>query len=314
MSYLARYSKLNQMAGLYMNLFLLAIRILSLRRKDPGIKILIAASCIMAVLGTSQMAVTIAMTTLDIRFIRQVVHSQVMKQFRPDAVEKLLTVQNGIFTINKWVNPIPELYRCYMVWGSQRKIIIVPAVFILSTFAVGIGLAMPFNSSIKLRRITYGLCAVTNVVLTVFTGKVLKGSPAGRIMWIRRAAYLVGLENTDNTIRSRYNTAIGVILESGAIYCLCAIFLLITISLDDPQSYAIGLGIGKQLINIIPTFTLVYVGLNKTDYSHPATPIHNVSSNGHMCTALRLGAVQSCQPGVLDIKPQWTTRNHGGYV
>jgi hypothetical protein len=109
MSYLAHYSKLNQMAGLYMNLFLLAIRILSLRRKDPGIKILIAASCIMAVLGTLQMAVTIAMTTLDIRFIRQVVHSQVMKQFRPDAVEKLLTVQNGIFTINKWVNPIPEV-------------------------------------------------------------------------------------------------------------------------------------------------------------------------------------------------------------
>ncbi|KAJ7871778.1 hypothetical protein B0H13DRAFT_2059957, partial [Mycena leptocephala] len=53
------------------------------------------------------------------------------------------------------------------------------------------------------------------------------------------------------------------------IYCAAAIFLLITLSLENAhlnaQLYSIiGLGIVQQLINIIPTFTLVYIGLKNT--------------------------------------------------
>ncbi|KAJ7813170.1 hypothetical protein B0H13DRAFT_2294105 [Mycena leptocephala] len=72
-----------------------------------------------------------------------------------------------------------------------------------------------------------------------------------------------------NALCSRYNTAIAIILESGAVYCAAPIFLLITLSLENAhlnvQLYSIiGLGIVQQLINIIPTFTLVYIGLKNT--------------------------------------------------
>ncbi|KAJ7933041.1 hypothetical protein B0H13DRAFT_1856641 [Mycena leptocephala] len=80
------------------------------------------------------------------------------------------------------------------------------------------------------------LAAATNLVLTALT------------------ASHVGF---DRTLRSRYNMAIGIILESGAIYCITAIFLVIIASQYEPEIYnigigiglGIGLGIGEQLIS-----------------------------------------------------------------
>jgi hypothetical protein len=117
-------------------------------------------------------------------------------------------------------------------------------------------------------------------------------------------------------------------LESGAIYCLAAIFLVVTVSLNDPGIYDIGSGIAQQLIvspgsfrmsglsslpipqNIIPTFTLVYVGMKKTDYSHSTADTDQIPH-----TSSRSTAVPSSQPcEVLDIKPQSAEEKAGEYV
>ncbi|KAJ7215938.1 hypothetical protein GGX14DRAFT_562384 [Mycena pura] len=110
--------------------------------------------------------------------------------------------------------------------------------------------------------IMYGLAAVTNVVLTTLT--------AGRILWMRRAASHVPV---DKTLRLRYNTAIRLILESGVIYCIGAIVMLIA-SLGAAENTSVGatqsvilMAIAQPLLNIVPTFTLVYVGRNATDTS-----------------------------------------------
>ncbi|KAJ7908744.1 hypothetical protein B0H13DRAFT_2331119 [Mycena leptocephala] len=63
--------------GIYVIFFLLSIYALSPRRKTPGIKFLIAARCVMGVLGTTQMAATIAVTLVDARFVQQIVYRQV---------------------------------------------------------------------------------------------------------------------------------------------------------------------------------------------------------------------------------------------
>jgi hypothetical protein len=110
-------------------------------------------------------------------------------------------------------------------------------------------------------------------------------------------------------------------LESGAIYCITAIVLVITSSLDL-EIYAIELSVVQHgivspisshltsssnlpiLQNIIPTFTLVYVGLNNTDYK-PKEHIHQVASTHHASS--RSAVVRPCEPReVLDIKPQST--------
>ncbi|KAJ6530197.1 hypothetical protein B0H19DRAFT_1273861 [Mycena capillaripes] len=85
----------------------------------------------------------------------------------------------------------------------------------------------------------------------------------GRILWIRRAATHIGLKSA---FRNRYNTAIGIILESGALYCFAAILLVISFTLDV-YMYPFVFGVGQQLINIIPMFTLVYIGLNNAVYN-----------------------------------------------
>ncbi|KAJ7879175.1 hypothetical protein B0H13DRAFT_1892325 [Mycena leptocephala] len=199
------------------------------------------------------MAVTIALTVSAARFVHQVVRSQVLNEHKTLSKSSVLFLTIGvIFSINK-------------------KVVIVPALLMLSAFVMGIMGAATF--SINDVQITLSLAAAANLVLTALTGK--PAHSAGRILWIRRAASHVGL---DRTLRSRYDTAIGIILESGAIYCITAIFLGIA-SLYDSEIYSIGLSIAHQLINIIPMFTLVYVGLNNIDYSQSKEHIPQVPSN-----------------------------------
>ncbi|KAJ7854777.1 hypothetical protein B0H13DRAFT_1903522 [Mycena leptocephala] len=216
--------------GIFISLFLLAIYTLSRRKKTPAIKFLIVMSCVMAVLGTTQMAVTIAAAIVEGRLVQQVVHGQVLNQRDPKLTFQMLAMaQNVLYAMNK-------------------KIVIMPVLLMLSTFT-------------------------------------------GRIMWIQRAASHVGL---DRTLGSRYNTAIGVILESGAIYCIAGLILVIYLSLGDLQLCTIVFGVGQQLLNIIPTFTLVYVGLANPADDRPVVT-HQIPSKH---AAFRSAAVQQpIQPG-----------------
>ncbi|KAJ7873957.1 hypothetical protein B0H13DRAFT_2552114 [Mycena leptocephala] len=271
--------------GIYVNLFLVSIYTLSRRRETPGINVLIAASCVMAVVATTQMAVNIAGTVITARFVQQLVHVKVLS--RPQSVRTLETVENVLLAINKW------MYRCYVIWGCQRKVLIPPALLMLATLLASILASR--TTSITNAQIPFGLAAATNLVLTALT--------AGRILWILRQSSHVG---RDNTYRSRYNRAIGIILESGAIYCIAALFLLIAASQDNMNIFTVGFAIEQQLLIIIPTLTLVYVGLKDTVERPTGTTGQGfVSQDPPSILATR--AVRPYPPSqVLDIKPHGT--------
>ncbi|KAF7333380.1 hypothetical protein MVEN_02353700 [Mycena venus] len=224
---------------------------LTRRLGNPGTKFLIATSCLMAVMGTAQMAVSIAETVTTARFVQQLVHApELERSVSIDFVKSLVTTGIVIWAINNFVTDTLFLYRCYVIWGFQRKIVFFPAVLMLTTFVVAI-----WGSPRQGRtdpQILYSLGAGTNLVLTTLSGNT---HSAGRILWSRRAASHFGLNN----LRSRYNRAIEIILESGAVYCITLIYLAIASSIHDHE-------------NIIPTFTLVYIGLSNTvDDSPPAS-------------------------------------------
>ncbi|KAJ7935816.1 hypothetical protein B0H13DRAFT_2304311 [Mycena leptocephala] len=248
--------------GIYLAFFLLAIYTLSRRRRVPGIKILMVLSCVMAALGTTQVAVIVAATVINAHFIQRVVSAQASNQ--PGVLLTLGRATSVTFAINGFAADSLFLYRCYVIWGFRWKILILPVVLMISTLVLGILWGAPV-SHIGDVRIAYGLGAATNLLLT-----------AGRILWIQRAAAHTSL---DNTVNRRYNMAMTIILESGAIYCIGAIFLSITASRSegdlmfrDLTSHYTVIGIGGQLVNIIPTFTLVYVGLKNTvDYDRTAS-------------------------------------------
>ncbi|KAJ6510943.1 hypothetical protein C8R45DRAFT_1207738 [Mycena sanguinolenta] len=213
--------------GIYLNLFLLSIYILARRRKTHGIKLLMAWSCLFAVVGTAQVAGTIVRTVAAARFVQESDLSQVQVS-KPG---NFMSVgQDVLGAMNNFATDSLYLYRCYVIWEHRWKVLILPGLFMFATFGVA-----------------------TNLIFTTLT--------AGRLLWIRRTASSVG---ANNQLRSRCNRAIGIVLESGAIYCIATIFFLITASLHESEAYAIELGFGTQLLNLIPTFTLVYVGLDDT--------------------------------------------------
>ncbi|KAK7028515.1 hypothetical protein R3P38DRAFT_2936897 [Favolaschia claudopus] len=253
--------------GLYVNLFLLSLYILS-HRNTAGTKILIAASCLMAIAGTTQIALTVAYTAVEIDFLRQVVHSDITVDDPTKAFSltkyklwtSLTTAQGTAFIVNYFVTCCIFLYRCYVVWGCRLEPIVLPALLSLSTAVIGGITCVASWDSITWERTACILAVATNLCLTAFT--------AGRIFWVQRLAS--ALPSLDKSTSRRYNLAITVILESGAITLAVTIGMVIGEFLNV-QLLAITRGFAQQLMNIIPTFTLVYVGLkNMADDSEAA--------------------------------------------
>ncbi|KAF7328263.1 hypothetical protein MVEN_02566200 [Mycena venus] len=274
--------------GIYICLFLLSIRTLS-RRAAPGRKILIVSSCVMAVFGTITMAIKISIAVISARLVRELVHGQGLKKI--EDIQTLEIALNVICIINRGTGSCISdsffLYRCYVIWGYQRKIVILPTVLILSALTAGV---FPTASEAALVVTYYVLAAATNIVLITLT--------AGRILWVQHhASRFPG----DAKLRSRYDTALKLILESGAIYCIWIILLLISF-LRNADVHLIGTAFSEQGMNIIPTFTLVYVGL-----SNSGDPMQENRSRGHSSEPPIAPRMQTTQERdlsqILDIKP-----------
>ncbi|KAF7333335.1 hypothetical protein MVEN_02348800 [Mycena venus] len=284
--------------GVYVSLFLLSLYTLS-RRKTAGAKLLITASCLMAIVGSTQMALDLAMTVEAARLHQEVVHTPVSNEHGLIMLPLLMTLpvlgtaRNLTMLMNNFITDLFFLYRCYVIWEFSKEPIILPVLLMLSTLVMGILYCAP-RTGFRELRVPYILGAATNLVLTVST--------AGRILWIRCEASHVTL---DNTFRSRYNRAIGVILESGALYCLTVIFVLIGDSLNI-EIFHIGYGIGQQLLNIIPTFTLVYIGLTKSGNNLRIESSRNVSSDQRKLVPLMQPNEPLSFPEVLHITKEGT--------
>ncbi|KAF8188177.1 hypothetical protein K438DRAFT_1764405 [Mycena galopus ATCC 62051] len=124
------------------------------------------------------------------------------------------------------------------------------------------------------------MAALTNVVLVAFTGNPLSleflwlvdEPTAGRIWLKLRDATHVGAHTT---LKSRYNTVIVTVVESGALYCLSAILLVIMELKPNTTSSDIGWFViqsaSTPLINILPTLIIVRaaMGHNIQDKMEP---------------------------------------------
>ncbi|KAF7355995.1 hypothetical protein MVEN_00928900 [Mycena venus] len=243
--------------GFYLNLFIVAIYILS-RRKTAGKRVLLAFTCAMAVLGTTQMVLRLAMSVMSSRiFLRSIQHGASFNNavLPPSkfggTYNSMDNAYHAIFIINNLVADSLFLYRCFMVWGSQWKIIILPAFFMVATFVTGcVAFASPSVSTRQtVQQSPYIMATITNLVLVLLT--------VGRIWWIRRDALHIGTSD----LKTRYNSVIAMIVESGAIYCIFTVLLIITYPLG--VSFMMLQTIATHLINIVPTLIIVRVGLGQ---------------------------------------------------
>ncbi|KAJ7248835.1 hypothetical protein B0H12DRAFT_711264 [Mycena haematopus] len=117
--------------GIYINLFLFSVYILARRRETHGMKLLMAWSCVIAAVATTQMAVAITQAVETARSVEHLLHGQVLNSPVLIAVK---TAQIALVAMNNFVSDSLYLYRCYAIWGCRWKIVILPGLLLLSTF------------------------------------------------------------------------------------------------------------------------------------------------------------------------------------
>ncbi|KAJ7022959.1 hypothetical protein C8F04DRAFT_1306997 [Mycena alexandri] len=272
--------------GIYINLFFFSLYALGRRRKSG--KIIPLANWSMAILETTQIVLCIIKTAVDIHFLNdQIVHDAV--QPPPASLLRLAATSNSLqeahdllFAANNLVWDSLLLYRCYVIWGYQTRILVVPGTLLVSTMVMAcVTTAVPYINA----RLQYLLATATNFCLMILI--------AGRIWWIWRDAVHI---SAGNMLQHHYKRTTAMVLESGAMYCMFAIVLAII----EPQQeiFFILDGIATHLINIGPALIIVRVGLG---YSIEGT----IESQANKGTSTRL-AVRlplASELPVLHIKP-----------
>ncbi|KAF8188223.1 hypothetical protein K438DRAFT_1834073 [Mycena galopus ATCC 62051] len=201
--------------------------------------------------------------------------------------ESLFFAAEVVFAVNNLTADLLFLYRCYVIWGRQKKVLILPGALILSTVVLGC-ISKDLGPTFTAGYITAG---AGNMTLVGFT--------AGRIWVKRRDAIHI---DTDSNLKNRYSTAIAMIVESGALYCFFAILCAITAELRESAIGDITFGVivsaSAQGMNILPTLIIIRAGTG-----------HNIQDR---IEPLRVPRVTPARPGVkradssygvLDIKP-----------
>ncbi|KAJ6458055.1 hypothetical protein C8R47DRAFT_1163721 [Mycena vitilis] len=251
----------------YLNLFIWALHTLS-SRKTAGKKTLLGFIWMMAVLGTTQMVLRLITTATGARSLPKISQTG---QPGPDpnwpitwlTYPALHIAQDGIFGLNNLVADSLFMHRCYRIWGSQWKVLIVPGILMVSTFGAGIFAVVEANhlsySGHPFQTLPYMMGTTTNLVLTILT--------AGRIWWIRRDTLRIG-PTPNSWIQHRSSRVITMILESGALYCAAGILLISSYPLGLP--FLVIQAASMHLVNIAPTIIIIRVGLGKhTQHANP---------------------------------------------
>ncbi|KAK7055453.1 hypothetical protein R3P38DRAFT_1356850 [Favolaschia claudopus] len=246
--------------------------LLSRRWGAPGVGFLMTASFVMAVVATAQIILIVARAVAIFHCVQnQVFTGETLNELQCIAhIEKtFIMIQLTLCLINVSTVDCLFLYRCYAVWNHRRDIIVLPALFITCTLVVGILWAINPENVTK-AQVVVCLAMVTNLILTALT--------AGRIVYLGRLArlkldlYSDKSRSIDNASKfcTRSKRAIAIILESGAIYCAVMIFLFI-MAIKNQVALQIAGSLFEIILNIIPTFTTVYIGL-KNQCTNPAEP------------------------------------------
>ncbi|KAF7344161.1 hypothetical protein MVEN_01706300 [Mycena venus] len=226
----------------------------------------------MFLLATCGMLTSVLSTAIGISLIKAIIQADTVGTEHLRRVhDNLRAVHNVRLTTNGLLTDLLFLYRCYMVWGSRRAVLILPGVFIFATCLLGY-LYLPMADSLIPdktpfidARAPYIMGGVTNVILMCLT--------AGRIWYMSREARIVHGE----AFRRRYHTAIAMILESGALYCSVLLLNLISISLVSKSDAAaifrgVVSGLVGQMVNIIPSLIFVRVGMGYCQWIQEPPP------------------------------------------
>ncbi|KAJ7480297.1 hypothetical protein B0H11DRAFT_2280613 [Mycena galericulata] len=247
--------------GILLVLLSIAVHLLY-HRTGPGRRILASAMSLMALLATAQLAIFCQISVFAYEALRLAGEGEfspqsarqvsIIKEFNNlYAVSKFLLVTNNLVTDSLFV------YRCFVVWGRNVRIVIAPILMLFATTVLGYLVSYEevlFERGGLDVRVPYIMGILTNIILMALT--------AGRIWWIRRDARVLSESASVRT----YNIVIAIILESGAIYCFTVLVYVIcdsVSSVGNSSKISILWAALPQIVNIAPTLIILRVGLGR---------------------------------------------------
>ncbi|KAF8880557.1 hypothetical protein BD779DRAFT_1446204, partial [Infundibulicybe gibba] len=268
--------------GIYIALFFICIHILLRNKPERTLQFpLLVLAVLMFAIATADIGVTYA------SLLRYALQGEIIP-FRRIYPKFMLYVTNNVLADTL------VIYRCYVVWGHNRRIIIFPCILLLAATICGYLFEGATSPSLKRTFPIYLLMTFTlNTLITILT--------AGRIWWISRKAHQI----LGSDLVKRYNSAIAIIVESGAIY---STYIILDVIISGQVSTNLVLDAGLiQMVGIVPTLIIVQVGLGRGIVGRSTTTVSTIQPEPQGSVALdmassRDGRVLSRPASVLDIR------------
>ncbi|KAJ7146325.1 hypothetical protein C8R44DRAFT_973144 [Mycena epipterygia] len=245
--------------GILLVLVAFAANLLFRRQLMAGSPVLAASTAIMFVLATTQLGARLQATVTAVQIFRLAVQGELAPQstVAREAMSQYVNLnfaEDILLVTNNLVTDGVLIYRCFLIWGRNTRVIIAPSLMLLLTTILSYLSAYegdypkPGGPLVDLR---------VGFLLGVLTNLVLVGLTAGRIWYTRNKGR--GLLKSD--VLRRYNSATAMVLESGAIVCAWTLAYVVVRTLSPPTVWRIFRGGLAQMLNIVPTMIVVRVGL-----------------------------------------------------
>lgn len=190
-------------------------------------------------------------------------------------VLKCLRPKNSFFVTNNFIAELTLLYRCYVIWGRSKYLLVATGFLVLCDTVWGY-----LSTSFPI--VTAHSEFVPVYLWSVFAiNIIISGIAAGRIFWVSRIAVL------EHRSLRHYRIIIAVLLESSAVY---SSVVLCYILFPDSVYQFVVMTIGMRIVAIMPTLLIVQVGLDRivgdsdtSDCEQPAASIvlDTVLTTGH---------------------------------
>ncbi|KAJ7758027.1 hypothetical protein B0H16DRAFT_658990 [Mycena metata] len=236
--------------GSYLIVFGIAISVLAKHRPATihTRKPILAVTCLMFSLCT---------THFSLNFNN--VYNGLMVHPRPHISEEthLLAGADMLFSITDWCSQLILIYRCYLVWGRNIWIVILPILISLATVSCGlalIGLVLSINPTapqapaalVPVGTAAFALSLVLNLLVSLLI--IL------RIHLTARQNRLHGISHSDSAVAR----ATGIIVESGLLFLAVQFVFVVLFAIGHPAQ-AVLVPVATQVYGISPTLIIVRV-------------------------------------------------------
>ncbi|ESK84566.1 hypothetical protein Moror_6089 [Moniliophthora roreri MCA 2997] len=263
--------------GVYTVLFIISLRILIHRKDRPNQGLYIFFTIILFTLTSAYnivvMFASARQAILEVTWTKNQDWTSFLAYLHHDDTKTITFGLQAVLPLCLVITAdLMLLHRCYVIWGSSKKIAF-PLMFIMLSLAVceivaftfgiiGISNAAdPAKAQLYLRGNTidtaFRLANMGfNFILTLLT--------AGRIWWISQEAR----KHMGPAIKTKYNTIVAIILESGILYPIFLTASIVYASLVDPDSHGLTpfsfAVIAYQVAGIAPTLIIIRAARGKT--------------------------------------------------